>query len=146
MSSPPSRYQRPQATKLAQRLAEPRRFLQVVAGPRQVGKTTMVQQVTAAAGLPVQVASADEPTLRGAGWIAQQWEAARHLAEGRGAILVLDELQKVSGWSEAVKRLWDEDTRHRRGVKVVILGGARSSSATKASRSPSSSASRSSAG
>ena len=117
-------YQRPQSKLLAQRLAEPRRFIQVVAGARQVGKTTLVQQVVEATGLPVQFASADEPTLRGAQWIAQQWEAARLLVGARGAVLVLDEVQKVSGWSEAVKRLWDEDTRKRRLVKVLLLGSA----------------------
>ena len=114
-------WQRPQSEILARRLAEPRRFIQVVAGPRQVGKTTLVQQVVEAAGVPVQFASADEPTLRSAEWIAQQWEAARLMA---GAVLVLDEVQKVTGWSEAVKRLWDEDTRKRRPVKVVLLGSA----------------------
>ncbi|MHB8447926.1 MAG: hypothetical protein ACYC9P_08380, partial [Rudaea sp.] len=63
-------YQRPQATILAKRLREPRRFMQVVAGPRQVGKTTLVQQVVEACGLPMRFASADEPTLRGDAWIA----------------------------------------------------------------------------
>jgi hypothetical protein len=117
-------YQRPQTAILARRLSEPRRFIQVVAGPRQVGKTTLVQQVVEAAKRPVQFASADEPTLRGAEWIAQQWEAARLMADASGALLVLDEVQKVTGWSEAVKRLWDEDTRRRRAVKVVLLGSA----------------------
>lgn len=117
-------YRRPQSEILARRLAEPRRFIQVVAGPRQVGKTTLVQQVVEAARVPVQFASADEPTLRGAEWIAQQWEAARLMDGGKGAILVLDEVQKVSGWSETVKRLWDVDTRKRRRVKVVLLGSA----------------------
>lgn len=70
-------YQRPQAAELARRLVEPRRFMQVVAGPRQVGKSTLVQQVTARLAAPVRYASADEPTLRGADWIGQQWEAAR---------------------------------------------------------------------
>ena len=124
MSKSKARFQRPQAAELARRLAEPRRFIQVVAGARQVGKTTLVQQVTDAARLPVRFASADEPTLRGAEWIAQQWEAAR-LAAGRdGAILVLDEVQKAVRWSESVKRLWDEDTRARRPLKVVLLGSA----------------------
>jgi len=117
-------YQRPQSTVLTQRLAEPRRFIQVVAGPRQVGKTTLVQQVVEAAGIPAQFASADEPTLRGAEWIEQQWEAARLMAGAEGALLVLDEAQKASGWSETVKRLWDEDTRKRRPIKVVLLGSA----------------------
>lgn len=117
-------YQRPQAAILTQRLAEPRRFIQVVAGPRQVGKTTLVQQAAEASDIPVHLASADEPTLRGAEWIAQQWDAARLMADTEGAVLVLDEVQKVPGWSETVKRLWDEDTRKRRKIKVVVLGSA----------------------
>ncbi len=121
MSAP---FRRPHAAELARRLAEPRRFIQVVAGARQVGKTTLVQQVTGAARCPVHFASADEPTLRGHEWIAEQWESAR-LAVGRaGAILVLDEVQKAAGWSESVKRLWDEDARARRPLKVVVLGSA----------------------
>jgi len=120
-------YQRPQAAVLAERLAEPRRHLQVVAGPRQVGKSTLVQQVAEASGLPVRSASADEPTLRGPQWIEQQWQAARLAAAEAGkagAVLVLDEIQKIPGWSEQVKRLWDEDTRKRLPLKVVLLGSA----------------------
>ncbi len=117
-------YERPQARTLARRLAEPRRFIQVVAGPRQVGKTTLVEQVTARAQVPVVFASADEPTLRGPQWVAEQWEAARFALGPRGAILVLDEVQKAAGWAESVKRLWDEDSRARRPLKVVLLGSA----------------------
>jgi predicted AAA+ superfamily ATPase len=112
---------------LARRLREPRRFIQAITGPRQVGKTTMVQQVVAQLDLPSRFASADEPTLRGTAWLEQQWEAARLAAAeapGRGAVLVLDEIQKLGGWSETVKRLWDEDTRAKRPLKVVILGSA----------------------
>ena len=118
-------YQRPQGATLAARLEEPRRFLQVVAGPRQVGKSTLVQQVTDALKVPVRYASADEPTLRGADWLNQQWDAARLDArKSPGAVLVLDEIQKIPDWSDTVKRLWDEDTRHRRMLKVVLLGSA----------------------
>ena len=117
-------FQRPQAAELARRLAEPRRFIHLVAGARQVGKTTLVQQITEAAKVPVRFASADEPALRGAEWIAQQWEATRLAAGPDGAILVLDEAQKAVGWSESIKRLWDEDTRARRPIKVVLLGSA----------------------
>ncbi|MDI3259363.1 MAG: ATP-binding protein [Sinobacteraceae bacterium] len=98
-----------------------------MAGPRQVGKTTLVQQVADGLAAELRYASADEPTLRGADWIAQQWEAARLAARGagkRGAVLVLDEIQKIPGWSETVKRLWDEDTRKRVPLKVVLLGSA----------------------
>ena len=100
MSKSPTSFQRPYADRLARRLAEPRRFIQVVAGPRQVGKTTLVQQVVEAAELPVVFASADEPTLRGPEWIAQQWDAARLRLSPHGAILVIDEVQKAAGWAE----------------------------------------------
>jgi len=120
-------FERPYAAALKRRLAEPRRFIQVVAGPRQTGKTTLVRCVAKSFGAPFHYASADEPTLRERAWIAEQWEAARVLArEGgrRGAVLVLDEVQKVTGWSETVKRLWDEDTRAKRPLKGVVLGSA----------------------
>ena len=127
MSTPRNPYRRPQAAELARRLAEPRRFIQVVAGPRQVGKSTLVQQVVEELAAEARYASADEPTLRGAEWIAQQWEAARLAAREagkRGAVLALDEIQKIPGWSETVKRLWDEDTRRRVPLKAVLLGSA----------------------
>lgn len=127
MSNSSSSYRRPQGSVLASRLAEPRRFIQVVAGPRQVGKSTLVEQVAAELAPAVRYASADEPTLRGTEWIAQQWEAARIAARDggkQGAVLALDEIQKIPGWSETVKRLWDEDTRQRRPLKVVLLGSA----------------------
>lgn len=109
------------------RLQEPRRLLHVVAGPRQVGKTTLVEQVLDRLDVPSVYVSADRPTLGDTGWLAAQWERARlAAAEGgkTGAVLALDEVQKVPGWSETVKRLWDEDTRARRAVKVVLLGSA----------------------
>jgi len=83
--------------------------------------------VTESSGLLTRFASADEPTLRGRDWIAHQWDAVRILARDagrRGAVLVLDEIQKIPGWSETVKRLWDEDTRARRPIRVVLLGSA----------------------
>jgi predicted AAA+ superfamily ATPase len=75
---------------------------------------------------PSRYASADEPTLHDRAWIAEQWEAARVLARENkaGCVLALDEIQKVPAWSETVKRLWDEDTAARRGLKVIILGSA----------------------
>jgi len=113
------------------RLQEPRRFLQVVAGPRQVGKTTMVRQalsvLTQQPGKAIaqHSVSADNPGLVGSSWLNSQWEAARSLAAQAGAcVLVLDEVQKLPGWTEEVKRLWDEDTRAGRDVRAVVLGSA----------------------
>jgi predicted AAA+ superfamily ATPase len=117
MSNPkPHEFARAQAAVLAERLSEPRRHIQVVAGPRQVGKTTLVLQALRTWGERARYASADEPSLRDHGWLAAQWEAARAVAgrAGRaGAVLALDEIQKIPGWSETVKRHWDEDTRQR---------------------------------
>ncbi len=109
---------------LLRRVKEPRRFLQVLAGPRQVGKTTLARQVMEAAGMPAHYASADEPSLRRGAWLEQQWDLARLKARetSAGALLVLDEIQKVPGWSGAVKLLWDADTLARLPLKVVLLG------------------------
>lgn len=120
-------FMRPYAEELIRRLREPRGFLQIISGARQVGKTTMVTQVAESIGLRCSFASADVPTLRGVQWIEQQWEAARLLESesGReGAVLILDEVQKVPHWAEMVKHLWDEDSRKRRELKVVLLGSA----------------------
>jgi len=121
-------YKRPIYKTLLKRLREPRRFIQVLAGPRQVGKTVLARQVTEALNIPSHYASADEPTLRGRTWIEQQWDLARlQITSAKGkneALLVLDEVQKVTDWSEVVKRLWDEDSASRRPFKVVLLGSA----------------------
>lgn len=112
---------------LRDRLREPRRFVQVVAGPRQVGKTTLVRQVVHDLDAPTHVASADDPGLRDRAWLDAQWEAGRVLARttpARSAVLVLDEVQKIPGWSETVKRLWDEDAAAGLDLRAVILGSA----------------------
>jgi hypothetical protein len=120
---------RAEAELLRDRLAEPRRHMQVVVGPRQVGKTTLVRWALDASGLPAHYASADDPGSLSDGWLRQQWEIGRsRAAEARrggargGAVLAIDELQKLPGWSEQAKRLWDEDTAARRPLRVVVLG------------------------
>ena len=112
--------------KLLARLREPRRFLQILAGPRQVGKTTLVRQVLEGLDRPGHYASADEPTLRDRTWLDQQWDLGRLKAQAhkQGAVLVLDEIQKIPDWSAAVKLLWDTDTQAKCPLKVVVLGSA----------------------
>lgn len=109
------------------RLREPRRFIQVLAGPRQVGKTTLARQALDAVDMPTHYASADDPTGRDRAWLEAQWDLGRLRAdEGgrRGAVLVLDEAHKIPAWSETVKRLWDEDAVNRVPLRVVLLGSA----------------------
>jgi predicted AAA+ superfamily ATPase len=115
-------FTRPQAQELLRRLKAPRHLLQVVLGPRQVGKTTLALQVAQTSGLPYHYASADEPTLKEAPWLETQWTLARRLDQTGEALLVLDEVQKALGWSETLKRLWDEDTLQGLPLKVVLLG------------------------
>ncbi|MEI6070222.1 MAG: ATP-binding protein [Verrucomicrobiae bacterium] len=107
---------------LLRRLKEPRRFIQVLAGPRQVGKTTLARQVMESLAANAHYGSADEPALKGREWIAQQWELGRLNARKGDALLVLDEIQKVTGWSETVKQLWDSDTHSQTPLRVLLLG------------------------
>jgi predicted AAA+ superfamily ATPase len=111
---------------LVGRLAESRRFIQVLSGPRQTGKTTLAQQAMAGIKIPSHYATADEPALKDRTWLEQQWEVARLKAASGGrkkkALLILDEIQKITGWSETVKRLWDEDTTNRLPLYVIVLG------------------------
>ncbi|MBI4597633.1 MAG: ATP-binding protein [Candidatus Omnitrophica bacterium] len=108
---------------ISHRLGEPRRFVQVITGPRQVGKTTAIQQVLSELTMPSHYAAADLPAPPATEWIAQQWDRARMQCHaGAPAVLVLDEVQRVSHWSIEVKRLWDEDARLKRQLHVVILG------------------------
>lgn len=108
---------------LAARLAEPRAFIQIVTGPRQTGKTTAVRQAVQSSGLPYRYATADGIVVPPLAWVETEWMQARLLARpDTPAILVLDEIQKVEGWSEVVKRLWDEDCWMGTNLHVVLSG------------------------
>jgi predicted AAA+ superfamily ATPase len=117
-------FQRTLNAVLRSRLLEPRGHMQVIQGPRQVGKTTSVQQVLDSLELQSFYASADGPEMQDRRWIADQWGEARqaHAETGQPIVLALDEVQKVSLWSDVVKQLYDEDTRHQRDIRVVLLG------------------------
>ena len=119
-------YVRPVFGTLRSRVLQERRFIQVLAGPRQVGKTTLARQLIKTLDMPCHYVSADEPTLQDRTWLSQQWDSARLKAGTSGSrrevLLVIDEVQKVQGWSETVKRLWDEDSAAGLPVKVVLLG------------------------
>lgn len=119
---------RQQLSVLKIRMEEPRRFIQVLAGPRQVGKTTLVQQFVQQTNTPVLSVSADlvEPTNKE--WIILQWETVRskmRIQQLTEYILIIDEIQRINDWSAVVKREWDADTQQGINIKVILLGSSR---------------------
>ena len=119
-------YKRPIYHSILKRLSEPRRFIQVLAGPRQTGKTTLARQLMKAFTGYAHYASADEPALKDNSWIEQQWQVCRIKlrsdAHIQKSLLILDEIQKINGWPDTVKKLWDEDAYSSSQVLVIILG------------------------
>ena len=113
---------------LDSRLREKRQFIQVVMGPRQVGKSTMVKQVLSQIDIPFIRFTADNVPATNTSWISECWDSARAQMKIEGNmdfILVIDEVQKILGWSEVVKKEWDEDTFNDVNLKVVLLGSSR---------------------
>lgn len=112
--------------KIIARIKESRKFIQVVTGPRQVGKTTVVSQVLEQYEGASAYRLAEGLGMRPIDWLEGEWNAARILAKSEGGyLLVLDEIQKIEGWSDVVKRLWDEDSFNHVPLKVVLLGSSR---------------------
>ena len=121
-------YKRAEYQVITERLKEPRKFIQVVMGARQIGKSTVVKQVLQDLNMPYRLFSADNVPATNNAWISDCWAAARSLKESRGwesVVLVIDEIQKIANWSEAVKKEWDDDTFHGRNIKVLLLGSSR---------------------
>lgn len=121
-------FKRPQFKELAIRLLEPRDKIQVISGPRQVGKSTMVKQVLQEIAIPCLSVSADNISHTDTFWLNEVWATARakmKAAKTQDYLLVIDEVQKLDNWSEAVKKEWDDDTRNDINLKVVILGSSR---------------------
>jgi len=123
-------YQREQYQTIIDRLREPRKFIQVVMGPRQIGKSTVVKQVlkTLKDEIPSLMFSADNvPSVQNS-WVSDCWATARTQMKVEGSrelILVIDEIQKLKGWSEVVKKEWDDDSFNDVNLKVILLGSSR---------------------
>ena len=113
---------------LKKRLDEPRNFIQVVIGPRQVGKTTMVSQLVQKTSIEYLFESADAVLNSNQVWLQQVWESARLKKSASGAnefLLIIDEVQKIDNWSEIIKQQWDRDTLKGINIKVILLGSSR---------------------
>lgn len=121
-------FERQEKQVIMQRLAESRRFIQVLIGPRQVGKSTIMKQVMDSISIPHLFFSSDAEAVSSGMWISSSWANARRQMQQQQAsefLLVFDEIQKVANWSEYVKREWDADTMNNVNIKVVLLGSSR---------------------
>lgn len=121
-------YKRRQFNELKSRIEEARNKIQVISGPRQVGKSTLVKQVLKEISIDFTFISADNVEKDNLYWINEVWETARQrmkLKKTSEYLLVIDEVHKVNNWSEAVKKEWDADTFNDVNIKVVILGSSR---------------------
>lgn len=118
-------YEREQLKELLKRVKEPRKFIQVIAGSRQVGKTTLTEQLVKKISIPYTFVSADAVLPTDTVWIDTQFETARLKMKNSGAkhyLLIIDEIQKINNWSEFIKKNWDADTRNNLQIKLLLLG------------------------
>ena len=119
---PMATYQRPLVDRLVKAVRRLPELIHIVTGPRQVGKTTIARTLSDRWAGPKRYAAADELFPPNAEWIRNQWQLARRDAHARPCLLILDEVQKVRGWSEVVKSMWDADRREGHRVRVLLLG------------------------
>ena len=86
-------YERSFVAQLEQRLSVGQPLIQVLVGPRQVGKTTGVKQLLARYPYATHYANADDILTTDRTWLLEQWQKASLL--GKKTLLVIDEIQKV---------------------------------------------------
>jgi predicted AAA+ superfamily ATPase len=117
-------FERKIVAQITARLLEPRRFIQVVTGPRQTGKTTAITQALVHVGLPYRFVSVDRQASMSLEWLEAEWRIARSLIDNEhpSAVLVLDEIQNIPQWSGTVKALWDEDARSKLDLRILVSG------------------------
>lgn len=116
-------YSRALVHTLADRMRERRRFIQMLIGPRQTGKSTALRQALEQIDIPYHVALASIDSAS-RDWLRAQWTQARGIiaAGNEAAVLVIDEVQLVDQWSAVVKELWDEDAWSGIDLRVVLSG------------------------
>lgn len=109
-------YERHFVAQLEKRLSSEKPLIQVLIGPRQVGKTTGMRQLLSRSSCNNHYANADDLLVTDRTWLLEQWQKARLL--GDGTLLVIDEIQKIPNWSETLKSLWDKNPGTLRVVKT----------------------------
>lgn len=105
---------------LKKRFSESTPLIQIVMGPRQVGKTTGVLQFLDSINISFHYANADDQLVASRDWLLLQWQTAKE--KDTETLLVIDEIQKVDNWAETIKMLWDLQQREKSQIKLLLLG------------------------
>ncbi len=95
-------------------------LIEVLIGPRQVGKTTGIKQLLDSLKQESMYVSADASVAKPASWITEQFLIAK--SKSPNCVLVIDEIQKVENWAEAVKLFWDQQNLKSDHIKIILLG------------------------
>ncbi len=112
--------QLPFTDEIKKRLKEPKMLMQFIIGPRQVGKTTGIESILEDYPGPTHYLLVEDEPIRNLNWLQKQWWYTQSL--GANALLVLNEIQKVTYWAEGLKALWDESKKKKKPLKCVFLG------------------------
>jgi predicted AAA+ superfamily ATPase len=110
------------------RISEDRKFIQVLVGPRQVGKTTLIKQLIQKTDIRCLFVTADDLYAADTTWLRREWGNVRlqmQQSDRKEILFIVDEVQKVPNWSETVKKEWDSDSFSDMNVKVILLGSSR---------------------
>ncbi len=110
----------PFVPELLSRVEENRPLMQFLIGPRQVGKTTGIEQVIQKYKGPTHYKLVEGELQPNASWLRLEWQKAQSL--GSDALLIIDEIQKIENWAEILKSLWDENKKNKKHLKCVFLG------------------------
>jgi predicted AAA+ superfamily ATPase len=111
-------------TILKDRMDEDNCLIQVLLGPRQVGKTTALQKFIENKKRKSLYVSADENLSLSSLWIKEKWNEAIEIADD--TLLIIDEIQKIPNWSGQIKELWDKQKQTKKTRIKVILSGSSS--------------------
>ena len=109
---------------LAQRLEEaPPGRVQIVIGPRQVGKTHLLRTLEERHPDRTILAAGDSAAAALSGWWEAQWREAEALAKKRRrALLIVDEIQHLPDWNRRLKAEFDRVVRLGVPLHVVVSG------------------------
>lgn len=110
---------------LRRRLAEeaPGR-IQLLSGPRQVGKTTLLLELAKERSNSALYAAGDSPEAALPGFWERLWSRAERVALTGRAIVLLDEAHLLYDWAARLKGEWDRFRRRKIPIHVVATGSA----------------------